>query len=224
MVFVAPIMQTPSNLSHFRKYPQHISVLKHFISDFGQTSPKAYFFTFWHMSVLFFFFFCMWTTFKVFIEFVKYCFYLCFVFFGHEVCRILAPWPEIEPTLLSLEGSLNQWTSREVLGTHLNKADRIFSTFSFPGPITTLKWVSLVPEADQDVWTMLQQGVKLPCSPMKDKLLTLYYLPCWLEVEISYFPGEKLYTNTRYYGFSSGHVWMWELDYKESLMQKNWCF
>ena len=26
------------------------------------------------------------------------------------------------------------------------------------------------------------------------------------------------------YGFSIGHVWMWELDYKESLALKNWCF
>ena len=26
------------------------------------------------------------------------------------------------------------------------------------------------------------------------------------------------------YGFSSGHVWMWELDYKESWGLKNWCF
>ena len=26
------------------------------------------------------------------------------------------------------------------------------------------------------------------------------------------------------YGFSSGHVWMWELDYKESWSPKNWCF
>ena len=26
------------------------------------------------------------------------------------------------------------------------------------------------------------------------------------------------------YGFSSSHVWMWELDYKESWVQKNWCF
>ena len=26
------------------------------------------------------------------------------------------------------------------------------------------------------------------------------------------------------YGFSSGHVWMWELDYKESWVQKNLCF
>ena len=26
------------------------------------------------------------------------------------------------------------------------------------------------------------------------------------------------------YGFSSSHVWMWELDYKDSWALKNWCF
>ena len=26
------------------------------------------------------------------------------------------------------------------------------------------------------------------------------------------------------YGFSSSHVWMWEMDYKESWSFKNWCF
>ena len=26
------------------------------------------------------------------------------------------------------------------------------------------------------------------------------------------------------YGFSSGHVWMWELDHKEGWALKNWCF
>ena len=26
------------------------------------------------------------------------------------------------------------------------------------------------------------------------------------------------------YGFSSSHVWMWELDYKESWVPMNWCF
>ena len=26
------------------------------------------------------------------------------------------------------------------------------------------------------------------------------------------------------YGFSSSHAWMWELDYKESWVPKNWCF
>ena len=39
-------------------------------------------------------------------------------------------------------------------------------------------------------------------------------------------------TNTQYnkdlssqsYGFSSSHIWMWKLDYKESWVLKNWCF
>ena len=26
------------------------------------------------------------------------------------------------------------------------------------------------------------------------------------------------------YGFSCGHVWMWELDYEEGWVLKNWCF
>ena len=26
------------------------------------------------------------------------------------------------------------------------------------------------------------------------------------------------------YGFSSGHVWIWKLDYEESWAPKNWCF
>ena len=30
--------------------------------------------------------------------------------------------------------------------------------------------------------------------------------------------------NTQSYGFSSSHVWMWELDHKEVWVPKNWCF
>ena len=37
-----------------------------------------------------------------------------------------------------------------------------------------------------------------------------------------YFVNKGL--SSQSYGFSSGHVWMWELDYKESWVQKNWCF
>ena len=37
-----------------------------------------------------------------------------------------------------------------------------------------------------------------------------------------YFADKGLYNQS--YGFSSGHVWMWELDYKESWAPKNWCF
>ena len=31
-------------------------------------------------------------------------------------------------------------------------------------------------------------------------------------------------SSTESYGFSISHVWMWELDYKESWAPKNWCF
>ena len=37
-----------------------------------------------------------------------------------------------------------------------------------------------------------------------------------------YFANKGL--SSQSYGFSSGHVWMRELDYKESWVQKNWCF
>ena len=32
------------------------------------------------------------------------------------------------------------------------------------------------------------------------------------------------YPSSQGYGFPSSHVWMWELDYKESWALKNWCF
>ena len=37
-----------------------------------------------------------------------------------------------------------------------------------------------------------------------------------------YFASNGL--NSRSYVFSSSHVWMWELDHKESWAPKNWCF
>ena len=37
-----------------------------------------------------------------------------------------------------------------------------------------------------------------------------------------YFADKGL--SSQSYGFSSSHVWMWELDYKESWVLKNWCF
>ena len=38
----------------------------------------------------------------------------------------------------------------------------------------------------------------------------------------TYFADKGL--SNQSYGFSSSHIWMWELDYKESWMPKNWCF
>ena len=37
-----------------------------------------------------------------------------------------------------------------------------------------------------------------------------------------YFANRGL--SSQNYGFSSSHAWMWELDYKESWVLKNWCF
>ena len=33
-----------------------------------------------------------------------------------------------------------------------------------------------------------------------------------------------IYMYNQSYGFSSSHIWMWDLDYKESWVLKNWCF
>ena len=37
-----------------------------------------------------------------------------------------------------------------------------------------------------------------------------------------YFANKGL--SSQSYGFTSGHVWMWELHYRESWVPKNWCF
>ena len=43
---------------------------------------------------------------------------------------------------------------------------------------------------------------------------------CWWRLH--YFADEG--SSSQSYGFSSSHVWMWELDHKESWELKNWCF
>ena len=52
-----------------------------------------------------------------------------------------------------------------------------------------------------------------------DKLLT----SVWLIKKERHYLANKGPSNQGY-GFSSSHVWMWELDYKESWAPKNWCF
>ena len=64
---------------------------------------------------------------------------------------------------------------------------------------------------------------------------------CWLEVKRCLVLGRKATNNLdsilksrhyfankgpsgQNYGFSSSHVWIWELNNKESWMPKNWCF
>ena len=49
-----------------------------------------------------------------------------------------------------------------------------------------------------------------------------YQLRQHIKKQSHYFPNKDL--SSQGYGFSSSHVWMWELDYKESWAQKNLCF
>ena len=44
----------------------------------------------------------------------------------------------------------------------------------------------------------------------------------YIKKQRHYFANKDL--SSKSYGFSSSHVWMWELHYKESWVPKNWCF
>ena len=56
----------------------------------------------------------------------------------------------------------------------------------------------------------------LPGSYELGNLFCIFIIPNW------YFADKSSYSQS--YGFSSSHVWMWELDCKESWEPKNWCF
>ena len=62
-------------------------------------------------------------------------------------------------------------------------------------------------------------------------MVEIIYIPYkWELIELEFFPFStrcfrgKFGPSSQGYGFSSGHVWMWELDCEESLAPKNWCF
>ena len=147
----------------------------------------------------------MWTTFKVFIEFVT-------VLLLFYVLGFFWPWGTQDLSSATRDRTHTPFIEGRVLTSvplgkslaHiLMKKTEYLQLPPFQVPLPHWNgsaWYSVVHEADQKVCTMFKQGVKLLCSPLKDKLLILYHLPCWLEVEISYFPGEKPDTNTTYYG------------------------
>ena len=61
-------------------------------------------------------------------------------------------------------------------------------------------------------------------------VLTIWWCPgaessfVLLEEGVCYDQCVLLAKHSQSYGFSGSHVWMWELDYKESWALKNWCF
>ena len=49
-------------------------------------------------------------------------------------------------------------------------------------------------------------------------------LNIWVPTQLTYTCHDNKGPSGQSYGFSSSHVWIWELDYKESWVSKNWCF
>jgi len=80
-------------------------------------------------------------------------------------------------------------------------------------------------------WETLYFGSKIiadgDCShEIKRRLLlgrkAMITLDSILKKQRHYFANKS--PSSQSYGFSSSHVWMWELEYKESWTLKNWCF
>ena len=95
------------------------------------------------------------------------------------------------------------------------------------------EWLTLFFGAPKSLQMVIaDMKLKDACS-LEGKLLpTYYYQHIKLLIILSYYQHIKkqrhYFANkgpsSQGYGFSSGHVWMWELDYKESWGPKNWCF
>ena len=67
---------------------------------------------------------------------------------------------------------------------------------------------------------MVTAATKLKDTCSLEERLWPAWTACWKQRH--YFTSKGL--SNQGYGFSSGHVWMWELDYKESWTLNHWCF
>ena len=92
------------------------------------------------------------------------------------------------------------------------------------GPITS--W-----QIDGEQWQTFFGGLQNNCRWWQQPW-NLKMLPPWkksydqprehIKKQRHYFANKG--PSSQGYGFSRSHVWMWELDYKESWAPKNWCF
>ena len=95
------------------------------------------------------------------------------------------------------------------------------------GPITSWKIDGVIMETVTDYVGGLQNHCRWWLQPWNEKMLALwkesYDQPGQhIKKQSHYLDNKGLYNQS--YGFSSSHIWMWELDYKESWALKYWCF
>ena len=130
---------------------------------------------------------------------------------------------ESEEELKSLLMKVKEESEKAVLKLNIQKIKIMAS-----GPITS--W-QIDGETIETVKDFLFLGSKITadgdCSHEIKRWLApwqkSYHQPRqYIKKQRCYFANKGLSSQT--YGFSSGHVWMQELDYKESWAPKNWCF
>ena len=82
----------------------------------------------------------------------------------------------------------------------------------------TMRFVFLFSWAPKSLWTVTTaMKLKDTCS-LEEKL---WQTKC-IKKHRHHFADKSLYSQS--YGFSSSHLWIWELDHEESWVPKNWCF
>ena len=75
------------------------------------------------------------------------------------------------------------------------------------------------------LWAPKSLHMVTPAMKLKDTSFLeekLYQHRQHIQKQRHYFPYKN--PSSQRYGFSSSHVWMWEVGYKESWAPKNWCF
>ena len=72
---------------------------------------------------------------------------------------------------------------------------------------------------------LIATGTKLEYTELNWKRKNMCFIAqCYLcKLQNAYTHSKQFYTSQSH-GFSNSHVWMWELDHKESWAPKNWCF
>ena len=95
------------------------------------------------------------------------------------------------------------------------------------GPITSWQINGETVETGRFYFFGLQNHCWWCLQPRYKKTFTPWKKSCdqprqHIKKQRYFFANQSL--SSQGYGFSSSHVWMWEFDYKESWVPKNWCF
>ena len=86
-------------------------------------------------------------------------------------------------------------------------------------PKTDFTTFPLKPQVNGNHSTPRHPSQNIGCHPWINPVS--YYITRHIKKLRHYFANKGL--SSQSYGFSSSHVWIWELDYKESWATRNWC-